>query len=205
MRVRPPFLTGSNKELMTGIMYSDFFDAPRTVEKPVGKSKKAKVMEPKGKKGKKGKGVTFDEEEDEKDVADDAREVMGRFKEDLFADDEEEEVENDQRMSSSFLDYGVECSYSAMSTFEKRQKALADQIAQYEQEAVGPKDWTLLGEASSRARPENSLLEEDLDFEHVRKATPVITEEVVKSLEELIKKRILDVSHCLHALDPADW
>jgi U3 small nucleolar ribonucleoprotein component len=85
---------------MTGIMYSDFFDAPRTVEKPVGKSKKAKVMEPKGKKGKKGKGVTFDEEEDEKDVADDAREVMGRFKEDLFADDEEEEAENDQRMSS---------------------------------------------------------------------------------------------------------
>jgi hypothetical protein len=82
-----------------------------------------------------------------------------------------------------------------MSTFEKRQKALADQIAQYEQEAVGPKDWTLLGEASSRARPENSLLEEDLDFEHVRKATPVITEEVVKSLEELIKKRILDVSY----------
>jgi U3 small nucleolar ribonucleoprotein component len=87
---------------MTGIMYSDFFDAPRTVEKPVGKSKKAKVMEPKGKKGKKGKGVTFDEEEEEKDVADDAREVMGRFKEDLFADDEEEEVENDQRMSSIF-------------------------------------------------------------------------------------------------------
>jgi hypothetical protein len=81
-----------------------------------------------------------------------------------------------------------------MSTFEKRQKALADQIAQYEQEAVGPKDWTLLGEASSRARPENSLLEEDLDFEHVRKMTPTITEESVKSLEDLIKKRILDVS-----------
>jgi hypothetical protein len=99
MKVRPPVLTGSNKELMTGIMYSDFFDAPRTVEKPVGKSKKAKVMEPKGKKGKKGKGVTFDEEDQEEEV-EDAREVMGRFKEDLFADDDEEEVENDQRMSS---------------------------------------------------------------------------------------------------------
>jgi hypothetical protein len=84
---------------MTGIMYTDFFDAPRTVEKPVGKSKKAKVMEPKGKKGKKGKGVTFDEEE-EVDEVEDAREVMGRFKEDLFADDEDEEPENDQRMSS---------------------------------------------------------------------------------------------------------
>jgi U3 small nucleolar ribonucleoprotein component len=110
MRVRRPHLTESNKELMTGIMYSDFFDAPRTVEKPVGKSKKAKVMEPKGKKGKKGKGVTFDEEDQDEEV-EDAREVMGRFKEDLFADDEEEEAENDQRLSTSFLDYGVECLY----------------------------------------------------------------------------------------------
>lgn len=51
-----------------------------------------------------------------------------------------------------------------------------------------------MGEASARARPENSLLEEDLDFEHVQKVTPVITEETVRTLEELIKKRILDVS-----------
>jgi U3 small nucleolar ribonucleoprotein component len=81
-------------------MYTDFFDAPRTVQKPVGKSKKAKVMDiTKGKKGK-GKGVKFDEEEEEEDVPeDDAREVMSRFKEDLFADDDEEEAEDNQRMS----------------------------------------------------------------------------------------------------------
>jgi len=88
----------SSPRLMTGIMYTDFFDAPRTVEKPLGKSKKAKVMEPKGKKGKKGKGVSFDEEPAEEDGEDDAREVMGRFKEDLFADDDEEEEASDQRM-----------------------------------------------------------------------------------------------------------
>ena len=80
-----------------------------------------------------------------------------------------------------------------LSTHEKRQKALAEQIAQLESEAIGPKDWTLMGEASARARPENSLLEEDLDFEHVQKVTPLITEETVRTLEELIKKRILDV------------
>lgn len=79
-----------------------------------------------------------------------------------------------------------------MSTHEKRQRALAEQIAQLEKEAIGPKDWTLLGEASARARPENSLLEEDLDFEHVAKAIPVVTEESVATLEELIKRRILD-------------
>lgn len=81
-----------------------------------------------------------------------------------------------------------------LSTHEKRQKALAEEIAQLESEAVGPKEWTLLGEASSRTRPQNSLLEEDLDFEHVAKVVPVITEDSVATMEELIKQRILDVS-----------
>lgn len=81
-----------------------------------------------------------------------------------------------------------------LSTHEKRQLELAQQIAELESAAIGPKDWTLLGEATSRARPENSLLEEDLDFEQVAKVVPVITEERVLSLEEMIKKRIIDVS-----------
>jgi len=84
---------------------------------------------------------------------------------------------------------------SDLSTHQKQQLALAKQIAELEQEAIGPKDWTLMGEATSRARPENSLLEEDLDFEHTAKVVPVVTEETVKTLEELIKRRILDVHH----------
>ena len=80
-----------------------------------------------------------------------------------------------------------------MSTHERRQLAIAKQIAELEQEAIGPKDWTLLGEASSRARPENSLLEEDLDFEQVGKVVPVVTDDTVKTLEEMIKTRIRDV------------
>lgn len=85
-------------------------------------------------------------------------------------------------------------SHPVLSTHEKRQKDLAEEIAQLESEAVGPKEWTLLGEASSRTRPQNSLLEEDLDFEHVAKVVPVITEDSVATMEELIKQRILDVS-----------
>lgn len=70
--------------------------------------------------------------------------------------------------------------------------SLKEQIAEFEAENVGPKDWVLMGEADSRSRPQNSLLEEDLEFERLAKAVPVITEEVVKSLEERIKARILE-------------
>lgn len=51
-----------------------------------------------------------------------------------------------------------------------------------------------MGEATSRSRPVNSLLEEDLEFERVMKVVPVVTEERVSSLEDTIKKRILEVS-----------
>ena len=79
-----------------------------------------------------------------------------------------------------------------MSTYEKRMAALREEIASLEAENVGKKDWTLMGEATSKSRPQNSLLEEDLEFERVMKSVPVITEEVVHSLEERIKSRILE-------------
>ena len=49
-----------------------------------------------------------------------------------------------------------------------------------------------MGEATSRTRPQNSLLEQDLEFERVMKAVPVITEEIVLGLEGKIKARILE-------------
>jgi U3 small nucleolar RNA-associated protein MPP10 len=78
-----------------------------------------------------------------------------------------------------------------MTSHAKRQAELREQIAELEAQNVGPKDWQLLGEAGARARPQNSLLEEDLDFERVMKAVPVITEAAVQSLEERIKARVL--------------
>jgi U3 small nucleolar RNA-associated protein MPP10 len=79
-----------------------------------------------------------------------------------------------------------------LSTHEKRLASLQSQIATLESENISKKDWVLMGEASSRSRPQNSLLEEDLEFERVMKAVPVITEETVLGLEERIKARILD-------------
>ena len=61
-----------------------------------------------------------------------------------------------------------------------------------EAENVAKKDWTLMGEATTRKRPHDSLLEEDLEFDRVMKPVPVITEEVVSGLEDRIKARILE-------------
>ena len=70
--------------------------------------------------------------------------------------------------------------------------ALRDQIVELESENVAEKDWVLMGEVGSRQRPKNSLLEEDLDFGRVMKAVPIVTEEAVQSLEDIIKARILE-------------
>ena len=70
--------------------------------------------------------------------------------------------------------------------------ALSQEITRLEAENVGEKDWVLMGEASSRSRPQNSLLGEDLEFDRVMKAAPEITEENVQALEDKIKARIVD-------------
>ena len=48
------------------------------------------------------------------------------------------------------------------------------------------------GEASSRMREANSLLQEDLAYDHVTCPAPDITEEVTFALEDIIKQRVID-------------
>ena len=79
-----------------------------------------------------------------------------------------------------------------LSAHQKRMAALQEEITALESENVAKKHWTLMGEATSRSRPQNALLEEDLEFERVMKSVPVITEETVQGLEDRIKARILE-------------
>ncbi|SPO23631.1 related to MPP10 - component of the U3 small nucleolar ribonucleoprotein [Ustilago trichophora] len=112
-----------------------------------------------------------EEEQDDDDGVNTARRVAG----DLFADSDDEADAQEK-----------------LSTHEKRVAALKEEIARLEDENVAKKDWTLMGEAGTRARPQDSLLEQDLEFERAAKVTPQVTEEMTESIEDLIKRRILD-------------
>lgn len=79
-----------------------------------------------------------------------------------------------------------------LSSHQKRQKQMDKYIARLEATSLENKSWQMSGETSSRFRSENSLLEEDLIYDHVSRPAPEITEEVTHTLEDIIKQRIKD-------------
>eukprot|EP00096_Caligus_rogercresseyi_P002737 TRINITY_DN15004_c0_g1_i1.p1 TRINITY_DN15004_c0_g1~~TRINITY_DN15004_c0_g1_i1.p1 ORF type:complete len:725 (-),score=259.32 TRINITY_DN15004_c0_g1_i1:64-2238(-) len=97
----------------------------------------------------------------------------------IFEYDDDESSENDEAIKSSH---------------ELRQERLQKKIKGLEKEAIGEKNWQMTGEITGTNRPENSLLQEHLDFDTVSKQAPIITEEVSKTLEQLIIQRIKDKS-----------
>ncbi|XP_064013531.1 U3 small nucleolar ribonucleoprotein protein MPP10 isoform X2 [Pogoniulus pusillus] len=78
------------------------------------------------------------------------------------------------------------------SSFEKRQEKMSQKIKRLEEELLEEKPWQLKGEVTGQKRPENSLLEETVLFDHAVRMAPVITEETTFQLEDIIKQRILD-------------
>ncbi|NXL27841.1 MPP10 protein, partial [Glaucidium brasilianum] len=100
-------------------------------------------------------------------------------------DSETEEVTDMQ------LDKGIDPS-EIKSSFEKRQEKMSKKIKSLEEELLEEKPWQLKGEVSGQKRPENSLLEETVLFDHAVRMAPVITEETTFQLEDIIKQRILD-------------
>ncbi|KAK3937894.1 Mpp10 protein-domain-containing protein [Diplogelasinospora grovesii] len=117
---------------------------------------------------------------------DDVERAMNDTRRDIF-DDLSEHSDDEDALS----DVSAGDPKSRRSAHERRQAKVAEEIRKLEAELVAKRAWTLSGEASASARPVNSLLEEDLDFEHAGKPVPVITEEVSESIEALIKRRIL--------------
>ncbi|KAK6076800.1 U3 small nucleolar ribonucleoprotein MPP10 [Seiridium cupressi] len=150
------------------VFYKDFFAPPAKKGSKNGKPWKPRML----------KYVA----PDDKDV----NRAMEDVKRDLF-DDESEQENSDDALS----DVSAGNPKSRKSAHERRQAKLAEEIRKLEAENVAQKKWTLSGEAAATDRPLHSLLEEDMDFEHVGKPVPVITQAVSESIEDMIKRRIL--------------
>ncbi|GAQ82657.1 M-phase phosphoprotein 10 [Klebsormidium nitens] len=103
-------------------------------------------------------------------------------------DDEGPGLEEDEEGDEELEVGGAE----GLSAHERRLARTRERIAQLEKANVEEKSWTMVGEATAGKRPLNSALEVDLDFEHAQRPAPVITEEVTASLEDIIKKRIIE-------------
>ncbi|KAL5813858.1 hypothetical protein ACOSQ4_024499 [Xanthoceras sorbifolium] len=99
-------------------------------------------------------------------------------------DEKEEDDDDDEAMENQKND--------SLSTHEKQLKKLQSEIEKMEKANLDTKTWTMQGEVTAAQRPKNSALEVDLDFQHNVRPAPVITEEFTASLEEMIKKRILE-------------
>ena len=134
--------------------------------------------------------------DDDEDDNNDGDDVKTMYKD--FFEKRETETGDISELKKDILDGGDEDhghEYGeAKSTHEMRTLRLQKKIEQMETEAVASKPWQLTGEVAAIERPDNALLEEDLDFETVTKQAPVITEEVSRRLEDIIKQRIKDQS-----------
>lgn len=191
----------SSSETKTGrgMLYRDFFDPPEDVgvvpEGPQGASKGDSKEDRKGDRKEDRKEVEGVEEEegeggDNIDTPDIESSTDEGHSPDLAG--EGEELGSKAARNGHMLGEGGDQDGESLSKHQKKQLMLQKRIVVLEDANLAKKSWQMGGETTAKKRPLNSLLEEDLSFDHMSRPPPVITEETTKSLEDTIKQRILD-------------
>uniref|UniRef100_A0A2K5QY73 Uncharacterized protein n=1 Tax=Cebus imitator TaxID=2715852 RepID=A0A2K5QY73_CEBIM len=151
-------------KISRNLKYKDFFD-------PVENSKKEddEIAEEAPELS-----ISETDEDDDLEESEDSKQHKESLKRVTFALPDDEKTEDTGKNSDE-----------VKSSFEKRQEKMNEKIASLEKELLEKKPWQL-------QRPENSLLEETLHFDHAIRMAPVITEETTLKLEDIIKQRIRD-------------
>ncbi|XP_008685791.1 U3 small nucleolar ribonucleoprotein protein MPP10 [Ursus maritimus] len=171
------------------LKYKDFFDPVESDEDPGGvlddglgsNEEEEEIADEEGEES-----VSETDEDNDLEESEDSKQRKETSKRVTFALPDDEECE-DTNILSVQKDFD-----EVKSSFEKRQEKMNEKIASLEKELLEKKPWQLQGEVTAQKRPENSLLEETLHFDHAVRMAPVITEETTLQLEDIIKQRIRD-------------
>lgn len=163
------------------VKYAGFFDSPESGDEPEATQD-----------GLNESIVRSGDENDESEISQDPKKRR--------TDDREEKnnvkkvkfnLTNDSDDSDSMENPEIE-GEQVTSTLEARQERLQKRIQQLENEALSEKPWQLKGEVTGPSRPQNSLLEEFVEFDITSRPAPVITEQTSLKLEDIIQQRIKD-------------
>lgn len=169
-------------------MFTDFFDLPRG-EAAVNNDEEESKSSDDDESNEDG----FDTRDyDPEDVEEDPTSTIGNLFE--AHESEDSDGESVEGILGESADRAKHVSWKDKSDFEKQQTLLEKKIHSLEKETLIDKPWQLAGESTADRRPENSLLAETLQFDHVSREAPLITEETTFKLEDLLKQRIKNSS-----------
>eukprot|EP00299_Pterocystis_sp_00344_P008851 c3525_g1_i3.p1 GENE.c3525_g1_i3~~c3525_g1_i3.p1 ORF type:complete len:474 (+),score=161.22 c3525_g1_i3:628-2049(+) len=165
-----------------GIKFADFFDRPKAKGKPAGGTKERKAR----KEDVEDLSMRMDDDEEE-----DGDEDVAEADEDDVAEKDEADEEGGEGDGGDSDSDGFIAIDEKETDFELKEQRMKERIKQLEEKALQKRTWELMGEAKAKDRPVNSLLQTTLDFEHRTRPKPLITEDTTKTLEKIIKSRIL--------------
>jgi U3 small nucleolar RNA-associated protein MPP10 len=125
---------------------------------------------------------------DEHDFTNDAQGWRDEDEEPDEPDGEINESEEEEEEGEESLDE----EQPKLSAHALQSKKLEQRTLQIEEDMMAEKPWRMKGESRGIDRPTDSLLDSTPEFEVAFKPPPIITAEHTASIEEVIKKRIID-------------